>query len=82
MSIKSEENLTQSLISSYSRVRSVHKLNILNFIEKALAVDEEVLQEIERMRKAALLCYVPLYKAGKNQLKNKVQKCKITLQTF
>lgn len=37
-------------------------------------MDEEVLQEIERMRKAALLCYVPLYKAGKNQLKNKVQK--------
>lgn len=65
MSVKSEENLTQSLIGSYSRVRSVHKLNILNFIEKALAMDEEVLQEIERMRKAALLCYVPLYKAGK-----------------
>lgn len=82
MSVKSEENLTQSLIGSYSRVRSVHKLNILNFIEKALAVDEEVLQEIERMQKAALLCYVPLYKAGKKQLKNKVQKCKITLQTF
>lgn len=58
MSVKSEENLTQSLIGSYSRGRSVHKLNILNFIEKALAVDEEVLQEKERMRKAALLCYV------------------------
>ena len=40
------------------------------------------LQEIERTRKAALLCFVPLYKAGRNQLKNKVQKCKITLQTF
>lgn len=50
-------------------------MNILNFIEKALAVDEEVLQEIERMQKAALLCYVPLYKAGeKKQLKNKVKK--------
>lgn len=69
MSVKSEENLTQSLIGSYSRVRSVHMLNILNFIEKALAVDEEVLQEIERMRKAALLCYVPLYKAGKKTTK-------------
>lgn len=71
MSVKSEENLTQSLIGSYSRVRSVHKLNILNFIEKALAVDEEVLQEIERMRKAALLCYVPLYKAGKKKTAKK-----------
>lgn len=37
-------------------------------------MDEEVLQEIERMRKAALLCFVPLYKAGKKQLKNKVKK--------
>lgn len=54
-----------------SRVRSVDKLHILNFNEKALAVDEKVVQEMERMRKEALLrlCYLPLYKTDKNQLK-------------
>lgn len=54
-----------------SRVRSVDKLHILNFNEKALAVDEKVVQEMERMRKEALLrlCYLPLYKTDRNQLK-------------
>lgn len=39
-------------------------------------MDEEVVQEIERMRKEALLelCYVPLQKAEQNQLKKQGSK--------
>lgn len=46
-------------------------MHILNVNEKALTVDEKVVQEMERMRKEALLTlsYLPLYKTEKNQLK-------------
>jgi hypothetical protein len=45
-----------------SRVRSLEKLQILNFNEQALQVDEQVKTEMERLLKDASLelCYVPL----------------------
>ncbi|XP_060603545.1 uncharacterized protein LOC132756482 [Ruditapes philippinarum] len=45
-----------------SRVRSLEKLQILNFNEQALQVDEKVKTEMERLLKDASLelCYVPL----------------------
>lgn len=49
-----------------SRVRSVDHLHILNFNEQALSMDEQVVQEMERMKKDVplQLCYVPLYQVN------------------
>lgn len=54
-----------------SRVRSVDKFYILNFNEQALAVDERVVQEMDRMRREVLLklCYLPVYLAKQNQVR-------------
>jgi len=44
-----------------SRVRSMKNLYIVNFNEKALMVDENVVQEMQRLGESRLqLCYVPL----------------------
>ena len=46
-----------------SRVRSVNHLYILNFNEQALSMDEQVLEEMERLKKDAprKFCYDPVY---------------------
>ena len=45
-----------------SRVRSIQNLQILNFNEKALSLDEHVHTEMKRLRDEAMLklCYIPL----------------------
>ena len=52
-------------------MRSVDNLHILNFNEQALAVDEQVKQEMDRMRKETPLnlCYVPLYEEQRGTFK-------------
>lgn len=54
-----------------SRVRSVNYLHILNFNDQALAMDEKVLEEMERLKKEAplQLCYIPLYQVNSNCFK-------------
>ncbi|XP_078328660.1 uncharacterized protein LOC144623788 [Crassostrea virginica] len=61
-----------------SRVRSVNHLHILNFNEKALAMDEQVVEEMERLMKDAplQLCYVPLYHIDLQHFKIAFNNCR------
>ncbi|XP_062602358.1 uncharacterized protein LOC134264070, partial [Saccostrea cucullata] len=61
-----------------SRVRSVDHLHILNFNEQALAMDEQVVDEMERMKKEEplQLCYVPIYQVDINCLKIAFNNCR------
>ncbi|XP_062599574.1 uncharacterized protein LOC134261132 [Saccostrea cucullata] len=61
-----------------SRVRSVNHLHILNFNEQALAMDEQVVEEMERMKKDVplVLCYVPLYQVDFNSFKIAFNNCR------
>ena len=61
-----------------SRVRSVDNLHILNFNEQALAMDEKVLEEMERMKTEAplQLCYVPMYQINSNCFKVAFNNCR------
>ncbi|XP_062616288.1 uncharacterized protein LOC134278001 [Saccostrea cucullata] len=61
-----------------SRVRSVDHLHILNFNEQALAMDEQVVEEMERMKKDVplLLCYVPLYQVDLHSFKIVFNNCR------
>ncbi|XP_062569080.1 uncharacterized protein LOC134231172 [Saccostrea cucullata] len=61
-----------------SRVRSVNHLHILNFNEQALAMDEQVVEEMDRMKKDVplLLCYVPLYQVDFNSFKIAFNNCR------
>ena len=54
-----------------SRVRKLENLYILNLNEAAMAVDEQVKIEMERLKTEALLeiCYVPLYKVDPHKIK-------------
>ena len=51
---------------AFSRVKKLEDLYILNMNEAALAVDNDVNIEMERLRREAALelCYIPLYKIG------------------
>ncbi|XP_061178430.1 uncharacterized protein LOC133187077 [Saccostrea echinata] len=61
-----------------SRVRSVDHLHILNFNEQALAMDEQVVEEMERMKKDVplQLCYVPLYQLDLHSFKIAFNNCR------
>ncbi|XP_061184993.1 uncharacterized protein LOC133193009 [Saccostrea echinata] len=61
-----------------SRVRSVDHLHILNFNEQALAMDDQVVEEMERMKKEAplQLCYVPLYQVDLHSFKIAFNNCR------
>ena len=61
-----------------SRVRSVNNLHILNFNEQALAIDEKVFEEMERLKKDAplQLCYVPIYQAHSDHFKVSFNNCR------
>ena len=54
-----------------SRVRKLENLYILNLNEAAMAVDEQVKIEMQRLKTEALLelCYVPLYKVDPHKIK-------------
>ena len=56
---------------AFSRVKKLEDLYILNMNEAALAVDNDVNIEMERLRREAVLelCYVPLYKIGSDKTK-------------
>ena len=57
---------------AFSRVKKLDDLYILNMNEAAMAVDEDVNVEMQRLRTEAtlILCYVPLYKIDPH--KNKI----------
>ncbi|XP_062614811.1 uncharacterized protein LOC134276593 [Saccostrea cucullata] len=61
-----------------SRVRSVDHLHILNFNEQALSMDEQVVDEMERMKKEVplQLCYVPIYQVDLHRLKIAFNNCR------
>jgi DNA replication protein DnaC len=61
-----------------SRVRSVNHLHILNFNEQALATDEQVVEEMERLRNDAplQLCYVPIYQIDSQHFKIVFSNCR------
>ena len=54
-----------------SRVRKLENLYILNLNEAAMAVDEQVKIEMQRLKTEKLLelCYVPLYKVDSLKIK-------------
>jgi hypothetical protein len=61
-----------------SRVRSINNLHILNFNEQALAMDEQVVEEMERLRHDAplQLCYMPLYHIDSQHFKVAFNNCR------
>ena len=56
---------------AFSRVKKLENLYILNMNEDALAVDNDVNIEMERLRREASLelCYIPLYKISPDKTK-------------
>ena len=56
---------------AFSRVKKLEDLYILNMNEAALALDDDVNIEMQRLRTDAALelCYVPLYKIGSDKTK-------------
>ena len=56
---------------AFSRVKKLEDLYILNMNEAAMALDDDVTIEMQRLRTDAALelCYVPLYKIGSDKTK-------------